>query len=642
MVLTRCRKALFGTAIAVTVFAFSVLPFVQSTGYGIVNCDDYAYAATHSEVIEGVSAKGLSWAFTFKDEGIWMPLTWFSYMMDYDIARLAGMDLSKEADDAYHVMHAHCIVLHGVNAVLLYWIFWLIAPCCGIRSVTRTIACVFAAILWAIHPLRCESVCWVASRKDVLSMLFLLGALIGWIRWRQSGGAWRYCVSMICLIVGAMAKPSVMCFPALALVLDWFFLRRGIRGAKKYITACAGYVFPGVISVGLAFFAQWMQKVGGCTVELENVPFWGRLLNAAVSFGIYPFHTLCPFSLAPQCLMRWPALPRLLIPGLAFTGMMGWWLWGAVRTEFNWFRIALSGKGYDDWRDGRWSYAVAGGIWYTLSIIPFLGLSAFGYHAFADRFTYIPSVGLSIAVLSIAMIAGSRTKSALMTIVGMILLAFFGTLANRQTGIWENDRKMWEQTIRVDGKDNGVATAGLGLWHYEFNHDSDESLKYFNQAFESGPDYMQKTGFVYINNLAEKGDLKTASDRLKWSSEWSLSVREQERKIKGYDEFTEMKPLIHHRIARAAYLIHDSSMRKAGEEYLKELEAQRPNEIHVLYLRGQLSLLTGDIRKAKEIHEKLKENTHRKDCVRYRFFGESIEKAMSAMHNEESRKERMQ
>jgi tetratricopeptide (TPR) repeat protein len=196
---------------------------------------------------------------------------------------------------------------------------------------------------------------------------------------------------------------------------------------------------------------------------------------------------------------------------------------------------------------------------------------------------------------------------------------------------------MWEQTIRVDGERNGVATAGLGLWHYEFNHDSDKSIRYFDQAFKTDPDFMQKTGFLYINNLAEKGNLKSAANRLKWSAEWSRSVREQERIIKGYDEFTEMKPLIHHRLARVAYLIHDPTMRNAGEEYLKELEALRPNDIHVLYLRGQLSLLTGDLPGAEAAWERLKKNSQRKDCVRYRFFGNVVENAKLAVHDQGER-----
>ena len=158
-------------ALAAAVGVVAMLPFARSARYGLVNCDDYDYA-NYAELTRGVTAEGVRWAFTFTGEGIWMPLTWLSYMGDHALAsRLDGGD-DKFGETAYHVMHAHSVALHGLNAALL---FALLALLSGRRNWPLA---ALAALLWAVHPLRCESVDWVASRKDVLSMAGLLASLV--------------------------------------------------------------------------------------------------------------------------------------------------------------------------------------------------------------------------------------------------------------------------------------------------------------------------------------------------------------------------------------------------------------------------------------------------------------------------------
>ena len=632
--------------IAVAVFVCAVVPFARSVRYGIVNCDDYSYAATYKAVTDGVTGAGLQWALTFEGEGIWMPLTWLSYMVDYDVAAVIWGANAPE-DAVYHVMHAHSVFWHGLNAVLLWTLLCLVMRC-GLRAGEGV--AVLAALIWAVHPLRVESVAWIASRKDLLSMAGLLGALICWVKWRMvnreqgpgNGGrrTWSqssfYVLSILCFALGAMAKPSVMCFPALVVILDWFILRRGLRNAEELIRMAVGYVLPVALAAAVAILAQRMQTVGGCTVELKDVPLWGRLLNAAVSFGVYPLNTVVPISLAPQCLMRWPGTPRLMVPGLVIAAVILWWMWRGMRSEADRLRAVLAGKGVGvDVDSGRW--ILAGATWYVLSIIPFLGISAFGYHALADRFTYIPAVGLSLALVGLWKSGTGngerRTALPLVIIAAVATTAVLGALTWRQTGFWRNDRAMWEQTIRVDGEGNGVATAGLGLWYFEHDHGSSESIRWFDKSFSTDPDCMQKTGFIYINNLAERGMLKEAAERLKWSAAWSAEIRDQERAAKGMDASVEMKPLIHHRLAKVAYLIHNPDLRAAGEDELKELEVLRPGNIHVLYLRGQLSLMKGDVAGAERAWAHLKAAATRKECVWYRFFGDVVARAKCAAGN---------
>ena len=368
------------------------------------------------------------------------------------------------------------------------------------------------------------------------------------------------------------------------------------------------------------------------------MPIWGRLLNAVVSFGVYPLNEVCPTGLAPQCVLRWPRLPRLMVPGLVVAAALLWGLWRGMQPEAERLRTMFvrgeSPSLADD--DGWWrKWALAGAAWYTVSIVPFLGISAFGYHALADRFTYIPAVGLSLAALGLWGIGTARRdgkrrepsftrKRVVFYLTSAALVFLLGALAWRQTGIWRDDKTMWEQTIKVDGAENGVAAAGLGLWHYEFDHGSAASVEWFDRAFAADPDCVQKTGFIYIGDLAERGELKKAAERLKWSATWSLAVRDQERRVRGLDASVELKPLMQHRLARVAYLIHNPELRRAGEEDLKELEELRPNDIHVLYLKGRLALLKGDVARAENAWQRLQAAARPKDCVKYRFFGDLV------------------
>jgi len=609
----------------VLVFLCAVLPFGRATSYGLANCDDYDYVGTYSSVMDGVSWKGLSWGLTHTEDGIWMPLTWLSYMLDYS---LAGNKRSADGtwdENVYHVMHAHSVIWHGINAVLFFCFLLSLLTCAtgkGMPSSGRLFVAALAAVLWAAHPLRVESVVWIASRKDVLSMAGLLAALLCWVKGRQTGGVIPFVCATFFLVLGGMAKPSVMCFPVLAFLLDWFLLRREVRDPISFLKMLVPHLAPVLVAVALAASAQWMQRAGGCTVEFSDMPFWARTLNAVVSFGVYLLHTVLPMGLAPQCMLRWPDLPRLMIPGFAIAGIAIWGLWLGGRVEAQRLK-GIFGAGEISPREslGLRDFVLLGGFWFAISVLPFLGFSAFGYHALADRFTYIPGLGLSVVLAGLVMWCPCRFVARVIGCCGMVAL---GILSWLQTGVWENDRRTWEHTIAVDGASNGVATAGLGLWYYEHEHASAKAVELFDKSFAVSPDFMQATGFIYINALAERGEMEKASERLKWYAEWSSNMRDQERAIRHIDPTEELKPLLQYRLARIACFLHDPVMRKAGEEELSELLAIRPHDVHVLYLAGQAALLRNDVVAAEQVARDMRQSAKRRDVVRYAFFDDLV------------------
>lgn len=618
------KRAAAACLLGALVFAASVLPFARSAGYGLVNCDDYGYVGEHPQVVQGVSVAGIAWGCVFSGEGIWMPLTWLSYMLDYDMTAWRGGSLDKEREDVYHTMHVHSVAVHGLNALLL---FLLLTQLFGRGNL---VFAALAALFWSLHPLRCESVDWIASRKDVLSMAGLLISLVSWTRFRRSGAgrsvrkAVWYACSLAAFALGATAKPSVMCYPALVFVLDRFFLRRTFGSGLELVKDFCWYLVPTALAGIVGYVAMTMQAAGGCTIEFSDMPFVMRLLNACVSFGVYVIHTVLPINLAPQCILRWPHPPRLMAPGLLVTALLVWRLWRPCRREAMCLWAVLNDRGdarADTPGETALLPAVAGGVWYAISIVPFLGISGFGYHAYADRFTYIPAVGASIALLTLVRLGYRKWASVFLGAA----VAALGVLCFRQTGIWENDRTMWEQTVAVDGELNGVATAGLGLWHYEHGHDLDKAVSNFEKSFAANPEFMQKTCFLHVDALAEAGRLDRAYEILKWTGEFSRMMRERQWMSEGlsaYDE--EYRPITHNRLARVACFLRDPPNRKVGLEELDGLRKELPNSIHVIYLEIVAALARGDIAAAEEAWGRLRKNAARSECMRYRFVDKLI------------------
>ena len=142
-------------------------------------------------------------------------------------------------------------------------------------------------------------------------------------------------------------------------------------------------------------------------------------------------------------------------------------------------------------------------------------------------------------------------------------VAAFGLLAARQTRVWSGDKTFWEQTIAVDGEVNGVATAGLGLWRYEHGHDVGAAVLNYGKAFDVCPDYVQKTCFVYVDALAEHGDMERAYEVVKWAEGFSRGLREREEAVSGVPA-DEAKPIMHARLARVACFLRDPKLAKAG------------------------------------------------------------------------------
>lgn len=445
-----------------------VLVFGQTGGFGFLEWDDNSYVRDNPRVLAGLSAESFSWALTSFDMANWHPLTWWSYQLDIS---LFGPDPGA--------MHLENALFHAVNSALVYALF--------VRLGIGPLPALLSAAVFAIHPLHVESVAWISQRKDVLSTFFLLALLLVWDRYVRGGRAVDYGLALLLAALGLMAKPMLVTLPCLLLVLDawpyarlrsatqpWFRDRRLlVRGLEKipfFVLAAA--------CAGLTTIAQ---VAGGAVRPLDAVSLADRLGNAVTAYAAYLATTVAPLG---QSFIYVFAPPAPVLVGVSFAalGLISWW--------------AAKRRGA----------ALAGWLWFLISLLPVIGLIKVGDHARADRYMYLPMIGLLLMLAGTAPFArhigrlGSTGRRALLAAAGavVLLLAF---AAHRYTGYWRDSEILFQQALRVDPA-NHVAHTLLAAT-YEHRRQPQQALVHAERALELAPQSLAAaTAAVSASNAA--------------------------------------------------------------------------------------------------------------------------------------------
>lgn len=601
-VLKKSLLLLFAVAV---VFTATILPFFPANDFGLINLDDYWYVATHDPIIKGMNFEGIKFAFTDLGESIWMPLTWLSYMFDHSLFGFGN----------WGAFHLHSIILHSINACLVFLLLLKISgKISDERILKRVIVCVIGTLIWSVHPLRCESAVFIASRKDVLSFLFEIIALLCWFSRCGAGlkrGIGFYCASIVFFILGAMAKPSVMTFPLLCLLIDIFILRK---------VRVVDYIIPFCIAAVLGWFAGIAQAAGGATENIFGTPFWWKIVNAATSTGLYILNTVFPAELAPQCVIKWPDWPRCFILGIAICAVFsGWLAWRGMRywngredfTTVKW-------RGYDvEWSFGfRQDPVFAGLAWFALAVAPMLGIAGFGYHSMADRFTYIPAVGLSLAAVAILLKFFRRVPKAV-TVLSVFPILVLCAMTWRQTGYWKDDLTLFSRTLQIDGDGNAPAHGILANWHFEFSHDLDKCVYHFEKAIESQPRFIEACFQVYVFALCELGREKEVPSVLKMFDGWIYNDIEQNPRW-GKDSYRAKFIRNIYQCSRIAYLITQPDLRAVAEDEIKNASCPKDDPTY-LYLKWRLASAKGDKEEAAAAKNALILKNNRKGYTQFRY-----------------------
>lgn len=451
---------------------------------GFVDYDDGPYVYENQHVKSGISVESVSWAFTTLHGGTsyWHPLTWLSHMADCELFAL---------NTTGH--HFTSLLLHIANTLLLFWIF---------KKTTGAIwASGFVAALFALHPLNVESVAWIAERKNVLSTFFWMLTIASYIRYAQRPAVRRYLVVSFVFCLALMSKPMVVTLPFVLILLDYWPLRRfgwpdKIASSKSKSTKTdfknasllrlvAEKIPLFVLVLALCvitFIAQ--QKIG---TQAEHLPLASRAANALVSYSNYIVKMVFPARLTVFYLLKRLPLWQPIVSFIILTGISAYIIYNGRRR--------------------RW--LLVGWLWYLGTLVPVIGLVQVGSQAMADRYTYLPLIGIFIIIACGAAeitVKWRYQKAGLGIIAGLILI-ILSACTGKQVSHWQNDLTLFSHAIEV--------TQGNFVMYNNYANSLrsrgrlDEAVMYFTEAIQINPQYP-----LALNNLAtvyvEQGKLELA------------------------------------------------------------------------------------------------------------------------------------
>jgi tetratricopeptide (TPR) repeat protein len=416
----------------------TLLLYLPVWQYGFLVYDDDLYVTENWRVQAGLSWAGVKWAFSGLHASNWHPLTWVSHMLDCE---LFGMNPGPH--------HGINVLLHCANAVLLFLLLWQLTQALWPAA--------FVAALFAWHPLHIESVAWIAERKDVLCALFGLLSLRAYARYAQSKAQAHYALALLWFALGLMAKPMLVTLPFVFLLLDvWPLARLNLRNIRiPEWRRLALEKWPFFLLTAASCVVTFVAQREEAMMDLEHRPFGARVANAVVAYSSYLMKTV------------WPADLAIIYP---LPEQLAWWkvaLSGAVLLTLS----VLAWRG----RTARPSLLI-GWLWFLGMLVPVIGLVQVGRQAMADRYTYLPLIGVFIAIAYGARDLRSpfpawRPVLATVVLAGCVV----GTYV--QLMRWRDNQTLFAHTVAVTAE-NPVARVNLGVALEEAGRTNDALVQY--------------------------------------------------------------------------------------------------------------------------------------------------------------------
>ena len=444
----RWQMAWFCLALA----TITMVVFGQCAQFDFINFDDDEYVINNPMVVHGLTFQGIIWAFTHFHAANWHPLTWISHMLDCEMYGLEPGD--------HHLTN---VLIHTATVVVLFLVLQ--------RMTGAAWGSAFVAAVFAIHPLRAESVAWVSERKDVLSGLFFvltIGAYAGYARRPWSPA--RYGLVVLLFAVGLLCKPMLVTVPLVFLLLDYWPLQRA-KPAWNLILEKLPLLMLSVASCIITIFAQ-----KHAISPFEKYPFDSRLAEAVISYKTYLVQMVYPVNLAafypiPLHVSFWEKMFSVFL--LAAISVLAW----AERRSRPWLLV--------------------GWLWYLIMLLPVVGIVQVGSQAHADRYTYLPQIGIYIALTWLASELAAKCRLN-QTAIGGLMAGVVGILmlcAWKQASYWKNSESLWRHALAATGN-NPLAYVNLGHELYRTGR-LDETIALYHKAIQLEPDNAE-----FHNNLA--------------------------------------------------------------------------------------------------------------------------------------------
>ena len=433
-------------AICLVLAAITFAVFGQTPRHEFIDYDDNEYVYDNPVVARGLTLKGIVWAFSFHAAN-WHPLTWLSHMLD---CQLYGLH-----PGGHHLTN---VLLHTATVIMFFLV---------LRRMTGALwRSAFVAAVFAIHPLRVESVAWVAERKDVLSGLFFMLTMGAYVRYvRRSQSPVRYGLVVLLFALGLMCKPMLVTLPLVLLLLDYWPLQRAEPAWKL-----AREKLP-LLALSAAACVVTLLAQTETVQSMETISLLLRLGNALASCMIYLRQMIFPAGLA----VPYP-YPHNGLPGweVALAGTL---------------LAGLSAAAW--WQRGRQPWMLMGWLWYLVMLLPVVGLIQVGGQAHADRYTYLPQIGIYVAVTWLAAEWGAK-RHAGRAALGGLMAAVLGVLivcAWQQTTYWKNNETLWIRALGCT-TDNDVAHVNVGA-ALEQKGQVDEAITQYQVALKINPGFSE-------------------------------------------------------------------------------------------------------------------------------------------------------
>jgi tetratricopeptide (TPR) repeat protein len=455
--------------------------FLPVMHFDFLSLDDSVYVYDNPHVQGGLGKEGVLWAFSALEAGFWHPLTWMSLMLDYTWYGLnAG---------GYHWTN---VLLHLACTLLLFLV---------LNGMTGAVfRSGLVAALFALHPLHVESVAWVAQRKDVLSGLFWMLAMGSYVWYARRPGWDRYLLVLVFLILGLMAKPMLVTLPFVFLLLDYWPLKRlqdrrsaGVLETLPTPTSSTVRLIvekAPLVAIAAVFsvIALMAEDRAGALPSLARFSMEARFSNAVVSYGVYLWKTIWPFDLA----VFYPH------PG---AWPLSWVLGSGI--------FLLAASVFVVYEREQFPYLAVGWFWYLGVLLPVSGLIQVGSHGMADRYTYLPLIGIFLIIVwGIAdLAAGLKIRASVVVAAACVLMVLLMGVARQQVMVWKDSKTLYEHALEATKK-NYFVHGSLGTYFLGKGLD-DTAIRHFLRAIAIKPNYEPAYyGMAVI--LEHRGDYEKA------------------------------------------------------------------------------------------------------------------------------------
>lgn len=472
----------------VLIFA-TLAVFWQVVNYNFTNYDDDQYVTENRRIQTGLTPQNVAWAFTSVEPSYWMPLVWLSFMLDFELYGLSP--------SGYHLTN---LLLHICNTLLLFLIF---------KRMTGAVwQSAFIAALFGLHPLNVESVAWVAERKNLLSTFFCMLTILTYIYYVARPSLKRYLLIPLAFACGLMAKPMVVTLPFVLLLLDYWPLERfqpdqwlssdHLAGSK--FDGCSGlgkvalrlvleklplFLLAGAVSI-MTFL---VQQSSGAAKSIEQYPLTDRIANALVSYVRYMGKMIWPQDLAVFYPHPGNSVPLWQLTGAALL---------LVCVSIVLLRSAR-----------RYPYFVVGWLWYLGTLVPVIGLVQSGDQGMADRFTYVPLIGLFVLITwgAYQLAKAWRHQRMILAVTASTLLLALSICSSLQARHWENNITLFTHALNVTENNflahNNLGAAMASQGRYE------EAIPHFLETLRISP-YHVRAHYNLGLALAKQGKLDEA------------------------------------------------------------------------------------------------------------------------------------